>query len=227
MFRARLWSLILAVAGNALPVAAQPAPFVAGRIAAAETCEIHAWPAPPVDSVTQGAIWNETTNQAFDPDRGGRKRPQALSLEAQVAHLEATDLAVALGMPAARTIVHAEPLSRQQAMMGRTRLAPAQTPCVVEVIVSRLYYGFDTLGGRNLRSLILFRQFGEGAEAVATYSTMEERNLAVPLGKGAEPSDAAEAEVRKAYAENLSRALERARTAPDAKGRRRLMDTRN
>lgn len=205
----------------AAPLIAQPVAFIAGRIAEPDRCEIHAWPAPPIDSVTQGTIWNETTNQAFDPSRGGRQRPASLSLEAQVAHLESTDLATALGMPGATRIVHAEPLSRQQAMMMRNRFSETTAPCTVEVIVSRLYYGFDALGGRNLRSLVLFRQFGEGVEAIATFSTMEEMNLALPLPKGAQPSPEVEAEMAAAYRQNLARALERARTVPDAKGRRR------
>ena len=200
---------------------AQPAAFVAGRIPDPQRCEIHAWPAPPVDSVTQGVLLNETTNQAFDPARGGRQRPNALSLEAQVAALEAMDMAVALGMPGATRIIHSQPLSRQQAMAGRNRLSPPGAPCAVEVIVSRLYYGFDTLGGRNLHSLILFREFGEGAEAIATFSTLEETNLAVPFAKGEAPSAAAEAETAAAYRENLGRAFARARTTPDPRGRRR------
>jgi hypothetical protein len=53
---------------------------------------------------------------------------------------------------------------------------------------------------------------------------MEEMNLALPLPKGAPPSPEVEAEMAAAYRQNLARAMERARMAPDAKGRRRPKD---
>jgi hypothetical protein len=206
---------------SALPASAQ-APFVAGTITDPAACTLHVWPAGPIDAVTQGDIWNHTVNQAFDPARGGIARPDVLSVDAQRAHLGEAGPAALLRLEGAAVIVHAAPPPRLAAAGGRAPLAPVETDCHIELVVSRLFYDRAPLTQRSLKSLVLIRQFHATGELAASYASWGETPLTRFPPKPGDDLAAAEAELVAAYIANLRQVAGFAAIPPDGKGRRKL-----
>jgi hypothetical protein len=201
---------------------AAPLPFVSGRVPAPATCRLEAWPARPIDAVTQGDLWNHAVNQAFDPARGGVARPDVLAPEGQRRLLEQADLPGLFRLEGASTIVHPGPPAGARPVSAASPRLSAGEGCAVELVVVRLFYDRAALAGRSLKSLLVIRRFGDGPEVLASYSGWGETALArFPPGKGDDLA-AADAELQDAYLANLRQFAARAAIAPDAKGRRPL-----
>lgn len=220
------WRLPACVLFPALLVAAPAAeaqvPLVSGRIEDAAACTLHVWPAGPIDAVTQGDIWNHTVNQAFDPARGGVARPDVLSVEAQLTHLGGLDAAALLKLEGATVVIHDAPPPRLTPATASLPLAPIETGCHVELVVSRLFYDRAPLTQRSLKSLVLIRQFDAGGALVASYSAWGETPLTRFPPKPGDDLAAADAELVAAYVANLRQVADFASVAPDRKGRRKL-----
>jgi len=179
----------------AVPARAQPAAPLAG-------CEIHVWPASELNSVTQGWVWNHTINQAFDPARGGVERPKVLDPAAQTALLGEIDLPALLHAEPARVVIHAEPLTRAQALAPERQSGSTST-CYSELIVRQLFYDYAPMAGKSLRTLFAYRRFGDSPLVQSSFTTFAESGLLVFPAATAEHAQAAEAELRQAYKSNV------------------------
>lgn len=168
----------------------------------ASGCEVHVWPAPELQAVTQGWVWNHTVNQAFDPAKGGVERPKVLSSEAQVELLATLDLPGMFQAAPAQVVIHAEPLSRAQAL-SPARQSPSASPCYSELIVRQVFYDEAPMAGKSLRTLLVYRRFGDSPEAQSSFTTFAETGLETFPAKTAADARGAEDEIRQAYRSNV------------------------
>lgn len=165
-------------------------------------CELHVWPAGDIKAVTQGWVLNNTVNQDFNLAKGGFAKPQTLTPDRQVALLKAIDLPGLLKLPAQQVVTHNEPLTRAQAA-AQTRNAPSTSPCYTEFVVSQLFYDRAPIAGKSLKTMIVYRTFGDAAEVQATFATWAETGLVIFPAKTPEQAGAAEAELESAYQTNM------------------------
>lgn len=165
-------------------------------------CELHVWPASDIKAVTQGWVLNNTVNQDFNLAKGGFAKPQTLTPDRQVALLKAVDLPGLLKLPAQQVVTHDEPLTRAQAA-AQTRNAQSTSPCYTEFVVSQLFYDRAPIAGRSLKTMIVYRTFGDAANVEATFATWAETGLKIFPAKTAEQAGAAEAELETAYQTNM------------------------
>jgi hypothetical protein len=165
-------------------------------------CEMHVWPAPELKAVTQGWVWNHTVDQAFDPSKGGVARPKVLEPEAQAALLATIDLAELFRAAPAQVVIHPEPLSRAQAL-SPARQSPSASPCYSELIVRQIFYDYAPMAGKSLRTLFVYRRFGDAPEVRSSFSTFGETSLATFPAATAAEAKAAETELQMAYRANV------------------------
>lgn len=165
-------------------------------------CELHVWPAGPLKGLSQSAILNHMVDQVFDPARGGMARPEGLSPAGQLALLSAMDLPALLGLPPATLVTHETPLSRQETSQT-ARHAGAGSACHAELIVMQNVFDKAPLASPALKTLFLFRRFGEEAEPVSRFSTWADRTLLLYPPKDGADAEVAEAELLTAFTDNV------------------------
>ncbi len=172
-------------ASEAAPVAAVPAP-VDTPAAAAETpapagrpglvpaspadgCELHVWPAERMAAQTTGwlsgfgvigAIADQSANAKKNSDHQSLLAT-ALDSPSQLDALASLDLRSLLSRTPGTTIVmHETPLERHTMNKVKTRRADSTAQCYSELIVADVLYQKAALYGRSLRTLFMFRDFG-------------------------------------------------------------------
>ena len=182
-----------------------PPPTLQTNITSAPAqCELHVWPAPEVKALTEGVIWNDVVNKAFDPSKGGIARPEALTDKGQVALLTGLPLPAMLGLSAVAVILHDAPLPRT-AMSGKQRHASSTSTCYSELILSQMIYANSPLAGASLKTLLVIRRFGAAADVQASFSTWADRPLKMFPPKTPDAAQAANAELAQAYVDNIRR----------------------
>lgn len=172
-------------ASEAAPVAAVPAP-VDTPAAAPETpapagrpglvpaspfdgCELHVWPAERMAAQTTGwlsgfgvigAIADQSANAKKNSDHQSLLAT-ALDSPSQLDALASLDLRSLLSRTPGTTIVmHETPLERHTMNKVKTRRADSTAQCYSELIVADVLYQKAALYGRSLRTLFMFRDFG-------------------------------------------------------------------
>ncbi|HEV2867305.1 MAG TPA: hypothetical protein VGX37_12420 [Allosphingosinicella sp.] len=80
----------------------------------------------------------------------------------QTSALAVIDPQIQLFLPNYRLVPHEEPLPADQER-PRTRYAASSSPCYAELIVTRLFYSHQAVGGGQLQASFLYRDFGPAA----------------------------------------------------------------
>ncbi|MES2498021.1 MAG: hypothetical protein V4618_18045 [Pseudomonadota bacterium] len=176
MIRFLTKAMVVAWVGG-LPVMAS-AQSMAGGVAAtgsaaASTCELHVWPAERMASITTGWLGGGLIDAAVHANRDASNRAllaSALDSPSQLEALKGIDLLKALGRkPETVIVVHEKPLDRPTMNKVKTRRAESQSPCYSELIVADVLYQKAAIYGRSLRTLFMFREFGNDQKIDSEY----------------------------------------------------------
>jgi hypothetical protein len=165
--------------------------------AAAPSCDVHIYPAEGVHSVGEDFDAVHKVDQDLaDYYRNAGRNLNWLSPDRQLALLGEMQLGKQVGVTAASTTLHPEPLTRHQALQPGPRNASGA--CVVEVMVPQIMLERGGLSGRSLRVFGVVRRYYNGA-LVATYSGFAAGSMAGFQLKTPADADSATALVEQAY----------------------------
>jgi len=153
----------------------EPAPAVpAGRpgltpAVAADGCELHVWPAERMAAQTTGwlsgfGVIGAIADQSANAKKNANHQSllaTALDSPSQLDALAALDLRTMLARSPGTTIVmHETPLERHTMNKIKARRSDSTAQCYSEVIVADVLYQKAALYGRSLKTLFMFRDFG-------------------------------------------------------------------
>ena len=142
----------------AAPFQDAPPPIEAARAdLAAHLCELHVWPAPALQSVTEG-WWHADPVRRPSMGSAGAD-PAVLPAERQLAIMPAVHVADALRMPLAQIIPHAQPLPRAAIIQP---VAPTSAECAAELILQRSIYEKGVLSSGSIRVFATVRRWDKG-----------------------------------------------------------------
>lgn len=163
-----LTKAVIAVGVAAMPVMGSAQGVDAAAVAtapvAAPGCELHVWPAERMASMTTGLLGGGLIDAAIHANRDASNRAllaSALDSSSQLEALKAIDLLKMLGRkPDTAIITHDKPLDRPTMNKVKTRRAESASPCYSELIVADVFYHKAAIYGRSLKTLFMFRDFG-------------------------------------------------------------------
>ena len=197
-------SVILLIGALSLSSMAQAAPDPVSPPAdmARVPCELHVWPAPGLESVTEGWIRNQTRNEALREGNGDIA--DTLAPQAQLDMLAALDLPARLDLGPVRVVTHSEPLPASAPGSAVVRHAPSTAACYAELVVRRLVYGRNALAGGALQGFFTYREFGASDTPSYSFTSMSEVSLREFLTKNQNELGNARAELRKAFEDDAN-----------------------
>jgi hypothetical protein len=173
----------------------------------ANGCEIHVWPAAKLNTLTEGAIWNNVLDSAVTPRSGGvRERvvPAAgpLDPEGQLHLIESVDLPALLRVPGAQVIIHNE-VARRRATGGATgRQTNSDSKCYSELTVAKNFFNRSGLAERTLRTLFILDDYGNQPLPRRSFVAWGSTELQIFPAKVAEREQAASEELARAFQTN-------------------------
>jgi hypothetical protein len=189
-------STVLTAASSAQSPSYSPAAPAGGD---ASACELHVWPSPGLESMTEGWIWNETRNHALHPKGGPDEPAVALGAQAQLAELAKLDLPAIFHLGTAKLIVHADPLPPTTTGAPVVRQSGSTAPCYAEFVVRRLVYSRNALAGGALQGFFAFRKFGTGSSVDRSFTSMADAPLKAFPWKRQDQAESAREELRGAF----------------------------
>ncbi|MDH7639947.1 hypothetical protein [Sphingomonas oryzagri] len=147
--------------------------------APAPACELHVWPAERFNARTTGwgvgfGLIGALADSAGHADGDAQRRTSlssALDSPGQTAALNSLALADLLKQQPATVILHDAPLERHSVNDIKTRRATSSSPCYSELIVADVLYQKAAMYGRSLKTLFIYRQFGDAPEAKRIYKS--------------------------------------------------------
>ena len=190
--------------------------------AAPGACEIHIWAAERFNTLTEGAIWNNTLDSGFNnrPRKvGERGVPEHGPLDSsnQLKMLSALDLPSLLHNPSARIVVHDEPAKRRAVGPTTGRQAPSASPCYMELTVAKNFFNRSGLTDRTLRSMFIFDDCGDQAMPRRSFVGWGVTSLQIFPAKQLELAQAADDELANAFRANVAQFAKYAFTPPKKK----------
>lgn len=196
------WIAILAL-GIPDPTAARAWPVPSGA------CEIHVWPSARLNSLTEGAIWNNVIDSAITP-HGPRVTERAvprsaLDPEEQRQHLKTINFAVLLKTPEAVVTIHAEESKRRANMPVGGRQTISTAACYVELTIAKNFFSRSPMAGRMLRSLVILDNFGSQQLPERSFVAWADTRLHIFPAKRPKDEPAAAAELAAAFKANLNK----------------------
>lgn len=203
-------------------------PSTAGLIpsAPADGCELHVWPAERMNSETSsllssfglvGALVDESVQSGKDASNKALIA-SALDSPSQLDALQELDLRTSLPMTPGTTIVrHDQPLDRKSMNKVKTRRAVSASKCYSELIVADVLYEKRPLYGRSLKTLFLFRDFGDDQRIDREYKSWGGNGLKLFPPDEGEDAIAAVNELVSVFRANFEEFAKNARTRLAAK----------
>jgi hypothetical protein len=191
-------------------------------IAAAQTapCELHVWPAERMTSVTTGWLGGGLLEGALNAKKDSNNRAQmasALDSPTQLDALQSLDLTSLLKLPAGTTIVrHETPIERHTMNKVKTRRADSAASCYNELIVADVFYQKAAIYGRSLRTLFLFREFGNDQKIDYEYKAWGGNGLKLFPPKKDEDATPALEELGVVFKKNFEEYAAKVKKAPGA-----------
>lgn len=189
--------------------AAQDAPPTAPANTITDACEIHVWAAEKLNTLTEGAMWNNTLNSAIAP-AGGKARerpvpPGRLEPDRQLALLRQVDLGTVLHHPGATVVMHDGPSARRSTVTVAARQTSSTSRCYVELTVAKNFFNRSGLAERTLRTLFAFDDFGDRPTPQRSFIGWASTELQIFPAKAPELAQAADDELATAFRANAVR----------------------
>lgn len=193
-------------------VAAVSAPLAANAPA---LCELHIWPAERMSSITTGWLGGGLLDAAIHSGTDANNKTllaSALDSPSQLDALQTLDLPKLLDLPAGTAIIrHETPLERKTMNKIKTRRAESAARCYSELIVADVFYQKAAIYGRSLRTLFMFRNFGEDQTIDREYKAWGGNGLSLFPPKEGEDAIAALDELVGVYKRNFDEYARNAR----------------
>lgn len=191
--------LAFATASAANPELPPPQPQNAERELG---CELHIWPAPGLESSTDGWIHNDTYNQILrDAPGKALSLADAIPPRAQLEAIASLDLNGAFHLDGAQVITHPDPLPPSPTGAPVARRAPAATPCYAELVIRRLVFAKAPIAGGVLQAFFIFRRFRQ--DDVLSFTSMADTPLTIFPWKNPEDQERGKAELSEALRSDL------------------------
>lgn len=127
-------------------------------------CELHVWPAERFNSMTTGWLGGGLLDAAVHADKDKSNRTQlasALDPQGQLDALAALHLTELLKAKPAKLVLHPDALDRKTINKIAARRADSASGCYSELIVADVFYQKAAIYGRSLRTLFMYRDFGQ------------------------------------------------------------------
>lgn len=186
-------------------------------VAPADGCELHIWPAERMNSMTTGLLGGGLLDAALHSGRDATNKTllaSALDSPSQLDALLALDLRTLLPLTPGTTIVrHEAPLERKTMNSVKTRRSDSTAQCYSELIVADVFYQKAAIYGRSLKTLFMFRNFGNDQKIDKEYKAWGGNGLKLFPPKEGEDAIAALDELVGVYKKNFDEYARNARTA--------------
>lgn len=179
----------------------------AGQADASAPCEIHVWPSAQLNSLTEGAVWNNVLDSAITAHGARvteRAVPQsALSIEEQRTHLMALNIAALLNVPGATVTIHRDRSQRRATGGSSGRQTASTSQCYRELTIAKLFFSRSSMAGRTLRTLLIYDDFGTQPLPIRSFIGWAATPLIIFPAKQSENESAAAAELAAAFKANF------------------------
>jgi len=186
----------------------------------APACELHVFPTLEGQAQTTGwlsgfGIIGAVADAAKNKDRNVSEAEylkEALGPRLQVQALKSVDIVAALGMPASTVISYETPIAdRKISTKATTRLTSSTAPCYAELLVTQNFYTKRAIYGRSLNNRFIFKDFRIGKTNTKMVKGRGGNGLSHFPPKTTDETEAAEQDLREAFAKNFT---EFAKTIP-------------
>lgn len=191
--------------------AAEGVPSVGEQAAA--TCELHVFPTVEGQAVTTGWLsglgaLGAIADQAKNKDRNLSEADylrEALGPRFQIASLQTIDLASELNLPEGTKIIYEEPIEdRSISTKTKTRLTRSTADCYAELLITQNLYRKAAIYGRSLNNRFIFKDFRGGKTETDMIKGRGGNGLEHFPPKTTDETEAAEADLRKAFTANFT-----------------------
>ena len=172
-------------------------------------CEIHVWPAARFNTLTEGAIWNNSMDSGFNnrPRKADERTvPEhgPLDPDNQLKMLSSLDLPTLFHNPGARVVVHDEAAKRRAIGPATGRQSPSTSACYMELTVAKNFFNRSNLTDRTLRTMFIFDDYGDQAMPKKSFVAWGVTALQIFPAKQPELAQAASDELAKAFRDNVA-----------------------
>jgi len=175
--------------------------------ASADGCELHLWPAKRMRSVTTGWLGGGLLDLAMQSGTDANNKTlmaSALDSPTQLDALLELDLRHLLELSPGTTLVrHEIPVDRKTMNKVKNRRSDSTANCYMELIVADVSYQKAALIGRSLRTLFMFRDFGDDQVIDRQYKAWGANGLKLFPPKEGEDAIAALDELAIVYRRNF------------------------
>ncbi|MFM9852809.1 MAG: hypothetical protein ACKVOJ_08415 [Sphingomonadaceae bacterium] len=189
--------------------------------AAPAACELHVWPAERMTSITTGLLGGGLLDAAIHSGKDASNKAQlasALDSPSQLAALQSLDLNQLLALKAGTTIVpHEMPIERKSMNKVKARRSDSKATCYAELIVADVFYQKAAIYGRSLKTLFLYRDFGNDQKIDTEFKAWGGNGLKLFPPKPGEDATAALDELGSVFKKNFEEYAANARKAMAAK----------
>lgn len=184
---------------------AGPAQVTEATASTGPSCELHIWPSSGLRSVYYGWFHAGIVDGAVNGRKGYPPVPKdPLPSALQIELLQKLDVAAKLGLQNYSPVWHSEPLDSRTIRTTPGRLTGSTSDCYAELIGDDVFFQQDVFSGSYLKSLIRFRAFGPGPAPTRSFSTWTRTQLTAFPPKEDSQNEAAVAELRDAFTNNIS-----------------------
>lgn len=156
------------------------AAFAATQAAAAagQDCVLHIWPAPALESITEGWLLNQTRNEMLHAEIDGHPRlATALTPAGQIEAAAPLDMAAAFQLGAGRVTWHPAPLPPAPAGSPPAARIDPNGRCHAELNIRRLVFARNGMAGGALQAFFTFRLFGPDGVLLRSFSSTADADL--------------------------------------------------
>jgi hypothetical protein len=181
-------------------------PAAGQNVADAPTgCEFHVWPGDGLMSTYYGWFHDGIVNGQVEGRPGYPAiPPNPIDTAMQASLLAETHPEAAMRQADYRLIVHREALSSRVIRQAHERLAHSSSSCYAELIVDDVILQTDWVNGSSLHILFHYRDFGPDPLPRRVFATWVETHLSTFPPRQPDQLDAAIAEIRQAYRDDVA-----------------------
>lgn len=185
-------------------------------------CELHVFPTLEGQAMTTtllsgfgviGAVADAATNKGRNISEAAYLK-EALGPRLQVEALKALDMVAALKLPPSQVIFETPIADRKITTKAQTRLSNSTASCYAELIVTQNFYQKKAIYGRSLNNRFVFKDFRMDKTKASLVKGRGGNGLSHFPPKTTDETEAAELDLRTAFAANF---IEFAKSARPAK----------
>ena len=173
-----------------------------------DKCEIHVWASDKLNTLTEGAIWNNTLNSALAPTPGKKGEravpPGRLGPNSQITLLRDVELDKLLRHPGATIVMHDGPSARRASGTITSRQTASTSRCYVEFTVAKNFFSRSGLAERTLRTLFALDDFGDKQAPERSFIGWASTELQIFPAKTPQLAQSADDELAAAFRANTA-----------------------